>query len=252
MTAPDPSALLGTWTNADSATICLRQVRIEPGENGLTVQPLAAPGGADTAPNLPALGYLGADGTGTGRALAAEGRYGEHDIRLEGNLNAGLLVLCCYKYQGKPGRGGLFSREYFSRNSAPPQNTTDGAADNPLFHGIDPDAEPDTGTLLGDWRNAHSRSGVLEGLQIAGDGPDLDIRPRPRRGADWGAARAVPFTDVVYGFVSGAAARARFEAGGATVDMQVRQTKGVLVIAQYTRPADGAPPHFDRAFFHRA
>lgn len=249
MTGPDPSALLGTWTNADSGTVCLNRVRIAPNGDGLAIRPGATHGSADSAPVLLALGYLGADGTDALQAVTADG----HGIRLEGNLNAGLLVLCCYSFARAPGRAGLFSREYFARTAAPlGRDTPGGETGGALFHGIDPPTAPGTGALEGQWRNADSNAGVLAGLEIARDGKHLAIRARPRSGAAWRAARAEIFTDVIYGTVSGAAARARLDAGRATIDIQVRETKGVLVIAHYSRPADDAPPRFDREFFHRA
>ena len=69
----------------------------------------------------------------------------------------------------------------------------------------------------------------------------------------WGEATGSLYTDVVYGEVGGVAAYACFDFGFVVSSMQIREVKGVLVVASFSRFEDGAqrPPSFIREFFYR-
>lgn len=252
----DPSALIGAWSNADHATLCLRGVRVDTRSGALSVNLDPVLGRPDEFPACPAEGFVDTADATAFAALTAECAHGDLDLRLEGNLNAGLLVLCCYKTWRDGSRPGCFSREYFSRQGGPsPSADVDDrvAVADPLFHGVDPPNALTAETLLGSWHNADRHALGLRALQLSPCDRGVAVAALAHGDIDWGRTTGELYADVVYGKVGSVAARARFDFGFVETSMQIRQVGGVLVVASYARFDDREQrrPSFIREFFYR-
>ena len=189
-------------------------------------------------------------------ALAAGCNHGNLDLRLEGNLNAGLLVLCCYKTWRDGSRPSCFSREYFSKQSGPwPTADVEGGSvvTDPLFHGVDVPNVLTPEPILGRWHNADRQARGLSDLSIGLDDEGIVVAATACGDIDWGQARGTLHVDIVYSKAGGVVAQARFDFGFAEVSMQIREVKGVLVTASFARFANPAQrkPTFVREFFYR-
>ncbi|MEM7428898.1 MAG: hypothetical protein AAF441_22655 [Pseudomonadota bacterium] len=255
--ALDASAICGTWFNADLGTPCLRSVVVTEAAGELQVDLVAAHGNPGDLPVCVGRGYIDNSGRPQFAALTATGSTGALDIRLEGNLNAGLLVLCCYTRHRDGSHPGCFSREYFTKAASPwsgYEADKNLPADQQLFHGVDLPDVPGTGSLTGRWLNADSGSDGLAELSIGSGGDGLEVQVTARGEIDWGQTTAPTYADVVYGSVGGAAASAHFQFGFAECHLQLRATKGVMVLASHTlfTPEQDRPPEFIREFFHKA
>ncbi len=254
--AIDPSGLVGAWANADPKTCCLRGVRVAAQSAALSVGLDPAFGQPDEFPACAATGYVEAAGATAFSAIEAGCTHGGVDVRLQGNLNAGLLVLCCYKTWRDASRADCFSREYFSkRGDRRPATSDDSRAsvEDPLFHGVDMPAVLTPETILGRWRNADRHARGLRDLWIAPCEEGVVVTAAAHGDIEWGEATGCLYTDVVYGKVGGVAAYARFNFGFAESSMQIREVKGVLVVASFSRFEDRAQhePFFIREFFYR-
>ncbi len=255
-TTIDPSGLVGIWTNADNETCCLRGVLVEAQSGALSVGLHPAFGQPDEVPSCPAVGHVEASDATAFTAITAGCMRGGVDVRLEGNLNAGLLVLCCYKTWREASRPGCFSREYFSKRGDPRSATSDAtrvAVEDPLFHGVDVPDVLTPETILGHWCNADRHSRGLRDLWISPCEEGVVVSAAAHGDIEWGAATGSLYTDVVYGNVGGVAAYARFDFGFVKNSMQIREVKGVLVVASFSRFEDRAQrePSFIREFFYR-
>ena len=233
----DPTPLAGTWTNTNAQTTGCTQIRLAISAGTLQLE---ARRGERVARGA-ATAYAGRAGT-TGVALTADVRAGDVRWVFEGNVNQGLLVLGCY--QTGPDRPAVFSREYFT-----PRPTT--AAHPPHGEGTlhrvpDISAAPTLEAYPGTWRNADPRAGLMPSLDLVPVGTtQMSLHLAAPR-------REVPcevHADIAYGVPSGAALRARDDA--ACCDLQMREVKGVLVVAGFQRPP-AKPPRFVRAFYYRA
>ncbi len=255
-TTIDPSGLVGIWTNADHETCCLRGVHVEAQSGALSVGLDPAFGQPDEVPSCPAVGHVEASNATAFTAITAGCTRGGVDVRLEGNLNAGLLVLCCYKTWREASRPGCFSREYFSKRGDP-RSATSGATrvavEDPLFHGVDVPDVLTPETILGHWCNADGNSRGLRDLWISPCDEGVVVSAAAHGDIEWGEATGSLYTDVVYGNVGGVAAYARFDFGFVENSMQIRVVKGVLVVAGFSRFDDRAQrePRFIREFFYR-
>ncbi len=255
-TTIERSELVGTWTNADHETCGLRGVRVAAQSGALSVGLDPAFGQPDEFPWCPAVGHLEASDATAFIAITAGCTHGGVDLRLEGNLNAGLLVLCCYKTWCDARRPGCFSREYFSKRGDPRSATSDDtrvAVADPLFHGVDVPDVLTPETILGHWCNADRQSRGLRDLWIRPCEAGVVVSAAAHGDIERGPARASLYADVVYGTVAGVAAYARFDFGFVESSIQIREVKGVLVVASFSRFEDRAErePCFIREFFYR-
>jgi len=252
----DPSGLIGNWTNADPETRCLQGVRVAAQAGILSVGLDPAFGRPDETPTCPAIGYVERADASAFAAITAGGTRGGLDLRLEGNLNAGLLVLCCYKTWRDAGRSGCFSREYFSKRAASGTATGGDSLDpveDPLFHGVDLPERLSPEALLGHWSNPDRHSRGLCDLWISPCAEDVVVSAVAHGHIVWGEATGRLYTDVVDGNAGGVAASARFDFGFVESTLQIREVKGVLVVASFARFETRAQrdPHFIREFFYR-
>lgn len=254
--AIDPSGLVGNWTNADHETRCLRGVQLEARSGALSIRLDPACGEPAEFPWCAATGYIESSGATAFSAFTACCTRGGVDVRLEGNLNAGLLVLCCYKTRGDAKRPGCFSREYFSKRCEPGLAAGDdnrAAVEDPLFHGIEMPDVLTPETIVGHWRNADGHAKGLRDLWIIPCDEGVLVTAAAHGDIEWGEATGRLCTDIVYGNVGGVAGYARFDFDFVESSMQIREVKGVLVVASFSRFEDREKHHptFVREFFYR-
>ena len=254
--AIDPSRLVGNWTNADRETCCLRGIQVEARSGGLSVYLDPACGTPDEFSCCASTGYIDSSEATVFSAFTTCCTRGGVDVRLEGNLNAGLLVLCCYKSWRDANRPGCFSREYFSKRGEPGSATGDDsrvAVEDPLFHGVEVPEVLTPENILGHWRNADRQARGLRDLRISPCEEGVVVSAAAHGDIEWGKATGRLYTDVVYGDVGGVAAYARFGFDFVESLMQIREVKGVLVVASFSRFEDQAQsnPVFTREFFYR-
>jgi hypothetical protein len=255
MTA-DPADLIGNWINADHETCCLRGVRVDRQSGALSVNLDPAFGNPKQFPSCASVGYLEGSDASAFTAMTAGCTSNGYEVRLEGNLNAGLLVLCCYKTWHEEKGGNCFSREYFAKAddaAAPGGGDTGITTEDPLFHGIDAPKRPAPGAIAGHWRNAERDSQGLNDLVIRACEGGVIVSAAAHGDIDWGDTVGRLYTDVVYGAIGGVAAQARFDFGFAECRMQIRLVGGALIVASYTRfgPEQQREPSFVREFFYR-
>lgn len=253
---PDPYALIGNWTNAEPGTRCLRRVRVAEQAGALCVGLDPALGRLDETPSCPVVGYVERADTSAFVALTADASRGGLGLRLEGNLNGGLLVLCCYKTWRDVSRPGCFSREYFSKRAVLGTATGGDGPDpveDPLFHGVDLPDRLSPEPLLGHWCNADRHSRGLCDVWISPCAEGVTVSAAAHGHIVWGEATGRLYADVVDGNVGGVAASARFDFGFAESTLQIREIKGVLVVASFARFETRAQrnSHFIREFFYR-
>lgn len=225
----DAAPLLGTWTNTNAQTTGCTRVRITLEDHGLMLE---ARRGALVGRGLATPHAQRPEG-GPAVAVSAGARADAALWSFEGNINQGLLVLGCY--QSAPDVGHAFSREYFTPQPSP---TPEQDGDDLLFLPAVIPEQPSVDKYVGVWRDAAGPGTIT--IQQQGEGLTVDV--------DGTDHPVFLYANVAYGHVAGAALRVHTE----TDTLQLREVKGVLVVAAFHGAnGPGVTATFDRQFFYR-
>lgn len=242
-------ALVGSWRNADRETIGLRAVQVTPTATGLAALVEPARGTAQGEP-CQVVPHFESGRLDVSTAFAGGGGLEAATVRLEANLNAGLLVLACYYTPGSAEQPACFSREYFSK-TLPATTESSSLSNQGLFRGVAAPDRLDPKALLGTWRNAQSDTSGIRDIRIRAREAGLVVSASTTDGSTWEETPGTLYTNVAYGKVHGVAARVSFDHDQGQSALQVREVKGVLVVARFTSTPD-QPPSFVREFFFRS
>ena len=128
-------------------------------------------------------------------------------------------------------------------------------AEDQIAPGRNGTAPLDPAAFLGSWANTNRHTDGLARLVIAHEDGVLTVRafgactPEP---CDWGAVPAHLFAENA-GSHTPKALQAHFDLGFMQTSLQAFTKLNVLVVALFTRFADGSgrAPYFDREFFYR-
>jgi hypothetical protein len=265
------ASLIGTWFNTKRETRGIARLAIAAQRDTLTLRAFGthSDGLVDWGLSSPILTYAAdAEGTETSAFTTSFELPGAR-IDLEGNFNRGVLVLACYtSYRGAAQRAPVFLREYYAVRADDKQ-----AALFPIVVPLGPspstlakleDLDPgipvrlDPAAMAGHFVNTKAADPDLLDVTIRDDGQGgcwLRLRGNTPRGpVDWGEVTGQLFTCIEEDSRLSLTLRAVFQLDPMDVIVQVRNNKGVTVIATFAAWKDGSgrANYFTREFFRRA
>ncbi len=259
--ALDASPLLGVWHNTSEHAQGLARLEVSETPEGLAVEGVGAGPGAPSWSFHRPRAYRGLGPSPAACGLTAERSADHHRVRLQGNLNLGLLVLCAFR---SPLDGpGL---QYFSREFFAPFPVGPGPALGPgaraggrgeIFSAVSMPEAIDPAALVGRWRNAERGARGIREIRIgARAGGDLEARvlgAGPAAPIDWGGERLVPFACVDEAGGRSLGGLAAYDFGFMESHLQVRVPAGTLAVASFNifKDGSGRADYTTREFFYR-
>lgn len=266
----DPSSLLGTWINTNRETRGVARLVVGAKDGAVTLRVLGThPDGlVDWGPSDQVITYASSANGARATALTASYELKSVRVELEGNFNRGVLVLACYtRYKDGSGRA-VFFREYYALRDEPAQvplpfeaipldRARPSAAKLEDLDTASP-ARMDPAVMAGYYVNTKAVEPDLLDVTIHGDGQgSCGVKLRghtPEGTVEWGEVAGLPHACFDEDLRRALALRAVYRFDAMDVAAQIRNFKGLTVIATFAAWKDGSgrSNYFTREFFHRA
>jgi hypothetical protein len=265
------SSLPGTWVNSNRESRGIARLVFGTQSGALALRGFGThpDGVADWGASGPIITYAaGADGTATS-AFTTSFDLPSARIDLEGNVNRGVLVLACYtRYRDGRGRAPVFAREYFTvREEARQASLFPDAislASMPSSPAKLEDLDPaiavrmDPAMLAGHFVNTKASDPDLLDVTLRDDGKGgclIQLKGNTREGpVDWGEVAGELYAWIDEDWRPSLMARAVYRLAPIDVVAQIRNIKGLTVVATFAiwKDGSGRSNYFTREFFRRA
>jgi hypothetical protein len=269
--APSVASLIGTWVNTNRDTRGIARMNIATQHGGLALRALGthSDGLVDWGPSSPILTYAADPGGSVASAFTTSFELPGAHIDLEGNFNRGVLVLACYtRYPDTAHRAPVFLREYYSvREEAkqvslfPEAMPLGSSPSTPAkLEDLDPGlpVRLDPAAMAGHFVNTKASDPDLLDVTIRDDGEGgcrIALRGNTPAGpVEWGEVTGQLFTCIDEDLRFSLMLRAVYQLEPMDVFVQVRNVKGLTVVATFAAWKDGSgrANYFTREFFRRA
>jgi len=203
----------------------------------------------------------------TGAGFLAEIDHGFMTSRLQVNLKLGVAVVCAFhRFTNACGRRPQFWREFMARQDVGPPRLVDPTESVSCLKDLDSgtfdvDGPVDVSTLTGHWRNTKLALGAPAGvaeLHLHPDDGEVSVSALGGDSASWGAVKAEAYVTEEEDEQASAAVLASFRfAERRSVELQIRQNKGILAVTLFYRFGAGKKlgearrDYVVRELFHR-